>query len=50
MAAPGTLRAALLHSYLAALAKRLAISPEEVLKRIAFVWSGGADGGLISPA
>jgi hypothetical protein len=48
MAAPGTLRAALLHSYLVALAKRLAISPDEVLKRIAFVWSGGTHGVLIS--
>ena len=48
MAAPGTLRAALLHSYLVALAKRLAISPDEVLKRIAFVWSGGTRGVLIS--
>ena len=48
MAAPGTLRAALLHSYLVALPKRLAISPDEVLKRIAFVWSGGTHGVLIS--
>jgi hypothetical protein len=48
MAAPGTLRAALLHSYLVALAERLAISPDEVLKRIAFVWSGGTHGALIS--
>jgi len=38
----------LLHSYLVALAKRLAISPDEVLKRIAFVWSGGTHGVLIS--
>jgi cyanuric acid amidohydrolase len=35
-------------SYSIALAKRLGISPEEVLKRIAFVWSGGAE-GVLSP-
>src|SRR6202034_4836888 len=35
-------------SYSIALAKRLGISPEEVLKRVAFVWSGGTE-GVLSP-
>ena len=34
--------------YSIALAKRLSVSPEEVLKRVAFVWSGGAE-GVLSP-
>src|ERR1700675_2590401 len=35
-------------SYSMALAKRLGISPEEVVKRVAFVWSGGTE-GVLSP-
>jgi cyanuric acid amidohydrolase len=35
-------------SYSLALAKRLDLSPEEVLKRVAFVWSGGTE-GVLSP-
>ena len=35
-------------SYSLALAKRLGVSPEEVLKRVAFVWSGGTE-GVLSP-
>ncbi len=35
-------------SYSTALAKRLGVSPEEVLKRVAFVWSGGTE-GVLSP-
>ena len=31
-----------------ALAKRLGVSPEEVVKRVAFVWSGGTE-GVLSP-
>jgi cyanuric acid amidohydrolase len=33
-------------SYSLALAKRLGISPDEVTKRVAFVWSGGTEGAL----
>ena len=35
-------------SYSMALAKRLGVSPEEVVKRVAFVWSGGTE-GVLSP-
>ena len=35
-------------SYSIALAKRLGVSPEEVVKRVAFVWSGGTE-GVLSP-
>ena len=35
-------------SYSLTLAKRLNVSPEEVLKRVAFVWSGGTE-GVLSP-
>jgi len=35
-------------SYSLTLAKRLSVSPEEVLKRVAFVWSGGTE-GVLSP-
>jgi cyanuric acid amidohydrolase len=35
-------------SFSLALARRLGISPEEVAKRIAFVWSGGTE-GVLSP-
>ncbi len=35
-------------SYSIALAKRLGVSPEEVLKLVAFVWSGGTE-GVLSP-
>ena len=35
-------------SYSLALAKRLGVSPEEVAKRVAFVWSGGTE-GVLSP-
>jgi cyanuric acid amidohydrolase len=35
-------------AYSIALAKRLGLSPEEVLKRVAFVWSGGTE-GVLSP-
>jgi cyanuric acid amidohydrolase len=35
-------------AYSLALARRLGISPEEVAKRIAFVWSGGTE-GVLSP-
>ena len=35
-------------SYSMALAKRLGVSPEEVAKRIAFVWSGGTE--VLSPS
>ncbi len=35
-------------SYALALARRLDLSPEEVLKRVAFVWSGGTE-GVLSP-
>jgi cyanuric acid amidohydrolase len=35
-------------SFSVALARRLGISPEEVAKRIAFVWSGGTE-GVLSP-
>jgi cyanuric acid amidohydrolase len=35
-------------SYSMALAKRLGSSPEEVLKRVVFVWSGGTE-GVLSP-
>jgi cyanuric acid amidohydrolase len=35
-------------SFSLALAKRLEISPEDVVKRIAFVWSGGTE-GVLSP-
>jgi cyanuric acid amidohydrolase len=35
-------------SYSMALAKRLGRSPEEVLKRVVFVWSGGTE-GVLSP-
>lgn len=35
-------------SFALALAKRLGVSPEEVVKRIAFVWSGGTE-GVLSP-
>ena len=35
-------------SYSLALAKRLGVSPDEVLKRVAFVWSGGTE-GVLSP-
>jgi cyanuric acid amidohydrolase len=35
-------------AYSIALAKRLGVSPEEVLKRVAFVWSGGTE-GVLSP-
>jgi cyanuric acid amidohydrolase len=35
-------------SYSIVLAKRLGVSPEEVLKRVAFVWSGGTE-GVLSP-
>src|ERR1700723_1253349 len=35
-------------SFSLALARRLAISPEEVVKRVAFVWSGGTE-GVLSP-
>jgi len=35
-------------SYSLTLAKRLGVSPDEVLKRVAFVWSGGTE-GVLSP-
>ena len=35
-------------SYSIAIAKRLGVSPEEVVKRVAFVWSGGTE-GVLSP-
>ena len=35
-------------SYALALSKRLGLSPEEVQKRVAFVWSGGTE-GVLSP-
>src|SRR5579862_3200827 len=35
-------------SYSLALAKRLGVSQDEVLKRVAFVWSGGKE-GVLSP-
>ena len=35
-------------AYSITLAKRLGLSPEEVLKRVAFVWSGGTE-GVLSP-
>ena len=35
-------------SYSLALAKRLGVSPDEVTKRVAFVWSGGTE-GVLSP-
>jgi cyanuric acid amidohydrolase len=35
-------------SYAIALAKRLGVTPEEALKRVAFVWSGGTE-GVLSP-
>jgi cyanuric acid amidohydrolase len=35
-------------SFSIALAKRLGVSPEEVAKRVAFVWSGGTE-GVLSP-
>ena len=35
-------------SYAMALAKRLGVSTEEVVKRVAFVWSGGTE-GVLSP-
>ena len=35
-------------SYALALARRLGIAPEDVMKRIAFVWSGGTE-GVLSP-
>ena len=35
-------------SYSLALAKRMGVSPDEVAKRVAFVWSGGTE-GVLSP-
>jgi len=35
-------------SFTLAIAKRLKLSPEEVAKRVAFVWSGGTE-GVLSP-